>query len=300
MKKLLNIVLFSGLFLSGYGQQLQTSSLFDMQGVLHNPSTAGVNFQKMVGVTYRTQWSGISGRPTTATAFGSFELPDQKIGLGGYLYSDKTGPTSRTGAQLSFAKHIHTGNGGIFSVGLEGRFQQFSLNKAELTRELGNDPAIGAANNKLKADAGFGISYTDDRFQLGASVSQLVQSKLEFYEGNLTPTAQARLYRHYYFHGAYNIRLDDETVIKPNALVIYLPNAPSEVLTNVRVEHKKLFWWGVGWRWSQEIMLSAGINLANGLNLGYSFDVYRNPVNTQYGGFFGHEFMLRYNLAREK
>ena len=298
MKKIVMALLTVCLVFQAGAQQLQTSSFYDMQGVLHNPSTAGVNFSKMIGATYRTQWSGISGAPRTANVFGSFDLPDQKLGLGGYLYSDKTGPTSRTGLQLAVAKHIPVGDDGNFSLGIEGRFQQFSINKGELSSELGNDPAIGAANNRFKADAGFGMSYTNKKFQVGASVSQLLQSKLDFYEGNLSTGAQARLYRHYYFHGSYNWQTDAETVIRPNVLVIYLPNAPTEVQTGVRVEHKSVFWWGAAWRWKQQVMLSAGVNVGKNFNIGYSFDVYQRPVQTVYGGLFGHEFLLRYSIAK--
>ena len=84
-------------------QQLQTSSMYELQGMLQNAAMAGVQDKNFIGVGSRTQWSGISGSPKTATVFGSFGLPKQKIGIGGYIYSDKTGPTSRTAIQLSLA-----------------------------------------------------------------------------------------------------------------------------------------------------------------------------------------------------
>ncbi|MGH2553966.1 MAG: PorP/SprF family type IX secretion system membrane protein, partial [Chitinophagaceae bacterium] len=193
-------------------QQLQTSSMYDLQGVYHNPSTAGSQ-GSMVGVSYRTQWNDFSGAPKTATVFGALDLPDHNIGIGGYIYNDKTGPTSRTGIQLAFAKHIPTGNGGRFSLGIEARGLQYSIDKAKLTETLGADPAIGAGENKFKFDAGFGISYSGKKLQLGAAASQLVQSKLGFYTGNLTPSESARLYRHYYFHGKYKWNADGNTTI---------------------------------------------------------------------------------------
>ena len=82
-------------------QQLQTSSMYDLQGIYHNPSMAGTQATNMVGVSYRTQWSGISGSPKTATVFGSFGMPQHNIGIGGYIYRDETGPTSRTGVALA-------------------------------------------------------------------------------------------------------------------------------------------------------------------------------------------------------
>lgn len=285
-----------------YTQQLQTSSMYDMQGLLHNPSLAGVQqdetIKGVVGASYRQQWSGISGAPQTVTLFGSFKLPKQKIGIGGYLYNDKTGPTSRTGIQLSLAKHIVFNDGGIFSLGIESRFQQYSIDRAKLSESIGNDPVLGASDNRFKYDAGFGISYTNKQWQLGASVSQLVQSQLDFYSGNLTRTEEARLYRHYYFHGRYNWNVDGNTTITPNLMVIYLPNAPTEVVGGARVEHNKLLWWGLGYRSTQSWLLSAGLHIKEKFTLGYSYDIYRTPVGLFNGGNSAHEFLLRYNFIK--
>lgn len=277
-------------------QQLQTSSMYDLQGVFHNPSTAGV--QTAAGVSYRAQWNGISGAPRTTTAFGSFELPSLKIGIGGYLYSDKTGPTSRTGVQLAFAKHIPTANGGKFSLGIEARGQQYSLDREKLTATLGADPAIGTSENRFVFDAGFGVSYTGKRLQLGASVSQLVQSKLNFYTGNLNTSEQARLYRHYFLHGSYKWNVDGNTTITPNFLAIYLPNAPAEFQGGVRVEHNELFFWGLSLRAKQSFMLSAGLHVKKKFTIGYSFDIYQTPMSVFDAGGNAHEMLLRYNFSK--
>jgi type IX secretion system PorP/SprF family membrane protein len=299
MKFRILTVLLIGVVAQAGAQQLQTSSMYDLQGVFHNPSTAGTQATNMVGVTYRTQWSNISGAPRTATVFGSIGLPSKNIGLGGYLYSDKTGPTSRTGIQLAFAKHIPMANGGIFSLGIEARGTQMSIDRAKLQESLGADPALGTSDNDFKFDAGFGISYTGKKLQLGASASQLIQSKLDYYTGNLDRNEEGRLYRHYYFHGSYKLVNDGSTTVTPNFLVIYLPNAPTEYQVGARVEHEEIFWWGLGYRASQSFMLSAGVNLNKKFTIGYSFDMYRNPNNTFSGGGSAHEVLMRYNFAKK-
>lgn len=296
MRKYIVCALFLGSIAPAMGQQLQTSSMYDLQGVFHNPSTAGVR-NSMAGVSYRTQWSGISGSPRTATAFGSFNVPSLKIGIGGYAYNDKTGPTSRTGLQLAFAKHIPAGEG-TFSLGIEARGQQYSLDRAKLTATLGSDPAIGTSENRFVFDAGFGISYTNKKLQLGASVSNLVQTKLGFYTGNLTTSENARLYRHYFFHGSYKWDVDGSTTITPNFLVIYLPNAPTEFQGGVRVEHKELFFWGLSLRAKQSFMLSAGLHINKKFTVGYAFDIYQTPLSVFDKGANAHEMLLRYNFVK--
>ncbi len=296
MKKILLLMALIVVLAKSFAQQLQTSSLYDMQGMIHNPSMAGVQEYNTVGVTYKTQWRGISGAPKTTTVFGSFDLPKQKIGIGGYVYNDKTGPTSRNGLQISLAKHIGMKNGAKLSLGLGANFLQYYIDRAKLGETLGDDNALGNVDNKFKFDAGFGISYTDKRFQLGASVSQLMQSKLDYYKGNVTRTEEARFYRHYYFHGSYNWNVDHVTSITPNFLLIWLPNAPTGYQLGAKVEHNKTLWWGIGYRSKQSYVLSAGVNIRKKITVGYAFSDYVKPVSTFDGGSYGHEFILRYNF----
>lgn len=276
-------------------QQLQTSSLYDMQGVFHNPAMAGLQMKGMVGVTYRNQWTGVSGNPRTATVFGSVQLPNQQIGLGGYIYNDETGPTSRTGVQLSFAKHIATKNG-QFSLGIEARGLQYSIDVAKLQQTLGNDPVLGSNDNRFKFDAGFGVAYSGKKLQIGASVSQIIQSKLGFYTGNLSSGQEGRLYRHYYLHGSYKMKMDANTVITPNFMLIYLPNAPEEFQIGARVEHNEVFWWGLSHRVNQSFILSAGVNINKKFTVGYAFDIYNTPFSIFERGSNSHEVLLRYNV----
>lgn len=297
MKKLIILVSFA-YSLSATAQQLMTSSLYDLQGNLHNPALAGVSGHAQFGASYRSVWSGIAGSPTTAMIFGSAYLEKAKVGLGGYLYNDVTGPTSRKGLQLSYALHIPLQNDAKFSIGLESRFLQYAIDKAMLQEAIGNDPVYAGASNRFTGDAGMGIAYTNKKFQLGASVSQLIQSKLNIYSGNLTRSAEARLYRHFYLHGSYQWKVDANTIITPNFLVIYLPNAPTELQAGARVEHRELFWWGLSLRARQSWMLSAGVKVQKKLTLGYSFDIYSTPLSVFDKGPNAHEILLRYQLLK--
>lgn len=280
-------------------QQLATSSLYDMQGVFHNPSTAGVQKHGRIGASYRTMWSGIDGAPKTTTVFGSAYLSGVKLGIGGYIFNDVTGPTRRTGLQMAYAYHIPLKNEASFSLGIEGRFQQYAIDKGKLQESLGEtDPVLMGAENRFSADAGFGISYTDKKFQAGVSVSNLIQSKLNFYSGNLNRSEQGRLYRHYYLHSLYNWDVDGATVITPNILFIYLPNSPLEFQGGARVEHKETFWWGVSLRLRQSWMISAGVHIKKKLSIGYSFDIYNSPLSIYDKGANAHEILLRYDFLK--
>lgn len=67
MKRILFILITAGLGWQASAQQLNTSSLYELQGLFHNPATAGTYAPGLVGAVYRTQWSSFTGAPRTAT-----------------------------------------------------------------------------------------------------------------------------------------------------------------------------------------------------------------------------------------
>jgi type IX secretion system PorP/SprF family membrane protein len=283
---------------SAGAQQVTTFTLHDVQGNLFNPATAGAAQHTVLGATYRTMWDGIDGGPQTALVFGNGYLQNARVGIGGYIYNDVTGPTRRTGLQAAIAYHIPLDNGGTFSLGLEGKFQQYAIDKAKLVDALGSDPVLGTEENRIAGDAGFGISYNGKKFQAGVSVAQLIQSKLDFYSGNLTRSEEGRLYRHYYFHSNYRIDVDGTTKLIPHLLLIYLPDVPMEVQGGVRVEHNDVFWWGAAFRARQSWMLSAGVKIQKKFTIGYSFDIFETPLSVYDRGSNGHEVLLKYSFLK--
>jgi type IX secretion system PorP/SprF family membrane protein len=295
MKNLIIILLLTT-NVAGFAQQLNTSSFPELYPVLHNPATVGSKGHAIIGSSFKTQWSTMPGSPQTSLIYGQAYLDKAKIGLGGYLYNDVTGPTSRIGLQMAYAYYIKVKEKSFFSLGLEARLQQLRFDREKLQAELTLiDPVAVNISNRLKADAGFGMSYSSPTLQLGLAVSQLLQSKYDIYEQIGSTAEQSMLYRHYYLHGSYTIQSDEETKIIPNTLLIYLPNAPMEVQTGVKVDND-LVWFGLGWHTRQGWMISAGVRVKKKLQFGYSFDLYSTPLTIYEKGSTGHELLLQYEF----
>ncbi|HNU87379.1 MAG TPA: type IX secretion system membrane protein PorP/SprF, partial [Ferruginibacter sp.] len=92
---------------------------------------------------------------------------------------------------------------------------------------------------------------------------------------------------------------DGTTIITPNVLFIYLPNAPLTYQVGARVEFNELFWFGGGYRSHQSFMLSAGVNIGKKLTLGYAYDNYIAPISNFDNGADAHEVLLRYNFSKK-
>ena len=139
-------------------QQLHFMSQYLQHNSMINAGAAGISNADMVGVSYRNQWSSFPGNPRTYMVYGDANLEKYKIGLGGYVYRDETGPTSRTGVQMAFSKHIISKDEKQrLGLGIELRGLQYALDKGKVINALGNDPALGGASSKFGFDAGAGI-----------------------------------------------------------------------------------------------------------------------------------------------
>ncbi|MBI5372832.1 MAG: type IX secretion system membrane protein PorP/SprF [Sphingobacteriales bacterium] len=82
-------------------------------------------------------------------------------------------------------------------------------------------------------------------------------------------------------------------------MFVYLPNAPPEFQGGIRVEHSEVFWWELALCAKQGFILSAGVNLNKKFTIGYSFDIYKNPVSVFDNGSNAHEVLLRYNIFKQ-
>jgi type IX secretion system PorP/SprF family membrane protein len=298
MKKIQLFLIGSLAVLGVQAQQLANSSFFDLHGVMYNAAAVGSQQHPTVGGSFRTLWSGMPGAPRTGMVYGNTYLSKSRLGLGAMLFSDVAGAIRTTGANLAISYQVPFQNGHRLSFGLMGMLNQYSIDMAKLESSIPGDPVLSGSQRRFKADAGFGVAYTGANFQFGAAVNQLLQTKLNLYEGAGNPQEESRFYRHYYVHGNYAFTLDEATRLIPNFLVTYLPNSPTEFQVGARMEHMRQFWYGFTWRARQSWSLSAGLRLKERFNIGYAFDLYRTPLSAYDGGANGHEIMLRYDFLK--
>jgi type IX secretion system PorP/SprF family membrane protein len=298
MKK---ILLFLFIFITVHNaqaQQLHFTNQYLQHNSMYNPAAAGIANKDMVGISYRNMWSSFPGNPRTFMVYGDKALEKLNAGIGAYLYRDETGPTSRTGAQIAYSKHIKSNNSkNKFGLGLELRALQYAIDKNKLNGSLGSDPVLAGSSNKLAIDAGAGVYFTNGKLSAGAAVSQLIQSKLEL--ANVpNATSGGKLYRHYNFNVNYKIQTGENIYLIPNALVRVIENSPSEYEFGMNVNFQEKIWWGLGWRIDQFWTLQAGLKILNRVGLTYSYDYFQTPISIFSGGAGAHELGLKFDLKK--
>lgn len=283
--------------MTGFGQQLHFTSQYLQHNSMYNPAAAGIAEQSMVGVSYRSQWSSFPGNPRTFMLYGDFSLKKLNAGLGAYIYRDETGPTSRTGIQIAYSYHVKTGAKGRLGLGLELRALQFALDKNKLNLSS-DDPILSGSDKKIGIDAGAGVYWTNDKFSVGAAVSQLIQSKLEL--ANVpNSTEGGKLYRHYNFMANYKIQTGDDIYVIPNAMVRVIEHSPVEYDFGAQVNYQEKIWWGLNWRVHQSWSIQAGFKLLQRVKLTYSYDYYVTPISIFTAGSGAHEIGLQFGFKKK-
>lgn len=294
IKTVLLFWLCANISIQSDAQQLFKISNYMDHNFIINPAAVGANGYATFGAAYRSQWSGIEGGPATAVAFGDTYFSKMNTGLGIVLYTDKTGPTSRSGGELnlSYSVKLDNDDNKRLMIGMGAQVIQFKVDKSKIADAIPNDPLLASSGAAIKADANAGIYYRSNTLNVGIAAKQLIQPKLNFIKTAANP--EGRLYRQYLANAFYNIKTDESNIIQPHAEIRYQPEAPVDYEGGVTLYHKDIFHLGGSYHYKQSYTLYAGLKIYHKFSINYAYEAYKTPVGVFESGYSAHEIMLRY------
>lgn len=289
-------------------QQLAQLSQYMNNNFLLNPAVAGTYDYVDVKFSHRTQWVGLEGAPRTyyATMHSALTPPRRRTlrqrrgkfnGIGGLLYADVTGPTSRTGAYFSFAHNVALTRRLRLALGVAVGVQQFAIDGSQLRFHDANPGPAGSVA-ELVPDATLGLWLYGPKFYTGVSVGQIVGAQLDAsFRQQGAATETNALQPHYYFTGGVRVPITPNWTLTPSALVKVTSTAPPAVDLNARVQYRKILWGGASWRVGDAAVAMVGVNLSETTNLTYSYDMGISSLNAYHAG--SHEVLLGLRLKRK-
>ncbi|MCQ2342145.1 MAG: PorP/SprF family type IX secretion system membrane protein [Paludibacteraceae bacterium] len=274
----------------------------------YNPAAAGEGDLMRVAGMHRMQYTGIRDMPmSTYFAFSSpFNIKKTKHAVGVRFLNDKYGYFMNQTFHLQYAYRHKVGKG-YLSAGVDLGFANMSfktdsVNLEQVVSEAGgegfysaNDPAVPKGNGKdgsngMAFDMGVGIYYSAPTWWVGASYSHLTQPKIEW-----SDLASIRMVGTLYLAGGYNWRLKHNRnwVLKPSVMVM-TDFANWDVNLTMMAEVRERFRFGAGYRIAGSVNLLLGVDIINGLQLGYTYEL---PANRLLKATYGsHEIFLSYGF----
>jgi type IX secretion system PorP/SprF family membrane protein len=273
-----------------YGQQLPIYSQYLYNKFLINPAVAGSDGYTSFNITAREQWVGYSGAPRTFSFSGQTRMlkrsyilrhpsarrnvyrpaTDGRVGLGGYIFSDRNGLVQRTGFQVSYSYHMWLRNETQLSMGLAFTGYHYKIDEKNINFEDPNEPLL---NSELRRgmfvpDAAFGIYLLNSKYSVGFSADQLFEASLKL--GNYA-FSNFRLDRHYYLFGSYNFEINTLINLEPSFLFMMSEQLKPQADIGLTYIYDQDFWLGLAYRTSGAIIANVGVKYQN-LFIGYAFD----------------------------
>lgn len=304
MRKIFSFLLFIFIAnLAALGQQDPqfTNNMFYMMGV--NPGYAGSNDAISGIILNRYQWSGFKGAPKTLafSVDASVELFGAPGGIGLNIMSDELGFENNVLVNVNYAYKARLSIG-VLGVGLSAGFFSKSISgdwevpddPFGIYVEPGSDPAIPQGESSQVAfDAGIGVFLKGINYYLGASVTHVNEAPIKYAD-----LASTYLVRHYYLSGGYNIKLTDPLFELRPSFLLKSDLAGWQIDLNTNLVYNDRLWGGVSYRLQDAVSLLMGLELFNGLRIGYSFDLTTSAIMRW--GYGSHEVFVGYSVDIER
>jgi len=308
------------LVLSGsltFAQQLPVFSQYLFNKFLINPSVAGSDGYTSYSLTAREQWVGYSGATRTYSLSAQTRVlkknfrisntgrrriyrpgADGRVGIGGYVFTDKNGLVQRTGFQTSYAYHIWLRQNTQLSFGLALSGYHYKINEKEIKFEDQNEPWL---TNDLRRgifvpDANFGVHVMNSAFSAGFAIEQLFQSFGKF---GSEAYNNFRMMRHYNFFANYNFETGLYTELQPSVLVRMSEQVRPQADIGLTYIFKSEFWAGVTYRTGAALIANMGFQYEN-LFFGYSFDFTMQEIQSITYGTHEFTIALKFGDPRRK
>lgn len=276
-------------------QQTQLSSLFPYNKVIVNPAEAGYNNVTDVSLSFRKQWTGITGTPTTSWITGHTAL-NPKMGLGGVIIYDEMAFIKNIDAKLSYAYHLKLAKDFKLSFGLGIGIQQSTISTGNVIADDYTDEILESGNTSgVLFDAQFGtlISYKD--FRLGVNVPQLLQPRMTVPTPSFETSYDLRSHLNVYL--CYDSKINES--VKAIPTILYRrSNASSQFDVFANFEFNNTLILGLGYRQGVGVLANVGARIKDKFQLNYAYDFGKSGFGSSTGG--SHEIMLKLIMNKKE
>ena len=277
----------------------------------YNPAAVGDGDLMRVYGSHRMDFTGIQDAPmTTCFSFSSpFVLGKTRHAAGVRFMNDKFGLFANQSLYLEYAYKIRLGKG-VLSVGVDLGFLNLSFAVDSVDLGEGNDDYHQDGDNVINNlqgggsdngatgmgfDMGIGVYYTAASWWAGVSYSHVAQPRLKLGERTEFPVRGTM-----YIAGGYNWQLRNKNWMLLPSVMVQTDFASWDVNLTLMAQLKKRYRFGLGYRIAGSVNVLLSMDIINGLQLGYSYELPANAlIKESYGS---HELYLAYgfNILKPK
>jgi type IX secretion system PorP/SprF family membrane protein len=295
MKKLILVYFAIALWISAFSQQERQVSHFMYDQISVNPGSAGSSDMISTHAILRQQWPGIEGAPINYifNLSAPFKLGTTHHGVGASVYQDQVGFNQDRVFSLSYAYQFSVGNGRL-GLGISGNGVNREVNPEWIFPESQTDEDAPEGNQSdLTFDMSAGLFYSTEELYVGISSTRILENKLEFENSDNSIIAD-KLSRHYYLNAGYTLQLANPVLEFLPSVFLQTDTKVTKIDVNATLMYNKKFWGGVSYRVGSAVVGMVGLNILNGVKVGYAYDFDTSKMMNVSKG--SHEVMIGYDF----
>ena len=287
------------------GQQDAQYTQYMYNTISVNPAYAGSRGVLSVMGLHRSQWVGLDGAPRTQTLTLNTPIGDsERLGLGLSIVNDEIGPTDETFIGVDFSYTIPTSEYGKLSFGLKGGAHLLNVDFQELTQFNQNDALFeNNIDNKFSPQVGIGVYYHTDKFYLGLSAPNLLETD-HFDESTTSSSSEAVSFLaeeriNYYLIAGHVFNITDDLKFKPALLSKLVFGAPLQVDVSANFLLYERLTLGVAYRWSAAVTGQVAFQISDSMMIGFAYDRETTELGQSQFNDGSYEVMLRFELFKK-
>lgn len=275
-------------------QQTPISSQYMMNRLVINPAYAGELGFYSASVSYRKQWVGLDGAPSTQNISIHGPSLKGKLGFGLMFIRDVIGVSKENNISGSFSYKIKFKKKKTLSLGISGSLF-FTNNQWSQIITTNKNDVIFSTNSPqfILPDFSVGVYYSAPKYYLAASAPMFLEHTLKSESSGYNIKNNFNNYN-YLIEAGLKLKLNKDILIKPSFLSRYIPNSSFQLDLNTTVDYKNSIGIGISYRTQDAIVGLFQIHASQQLIIGYSYDHSISKLQNYNNG--SHELFLRYDL----
>lgn len=283
-----------------FGQQVPFYNHYLINPFVYNPASTGASDYVNASFVRNQRYSSFGS--TAVNNYLTVEGPIAKgnMGLGLVVAHQNQGIQQQLMSSLNYSYRLkinedHNIRFGVSAGVLDNRIDYDQINAQDI-----NDPYLtGLRPTAPVFDMNVGLMYNWKDLRIGISVPQIIGGKVKY--AREKSRGYYQLERHYMMSLEYDFHAGEKFIIRPNAILRYMPNVPFQYDVSLMGLYKNMLWASATYKSDYAVQFNAGVRVLDFLRVGYSYELLIGSMKT-YNTGMNHEIFLGFSFKgkREK
>jgi len=270
-----------------------------LSGLPLNPAFTGTRGALNATISHRSQWIGFGDALYTSTISMHSPSKSEKLGIGGYVFTDVIGVSKQTGVMLNAAYQIKLTRENKLSFGLAGGIIMKQDKWSDILTTDQQDQVFEVNQTGYTPNISTGIYYYTKDFYVSLSSPFMFTPK--FNGSTISADISPKGYN-VFLNSGKEFKIDNKFKITPSFMLKYIYASPLQtdvnLMTKYSIKRVSSVHAGLSWRRKEAMIgiVKFELKVPYHIVFGYAFDYTLNAINIHSKG--SHEISIQFDLKK--